>query len=259
MTSDQNNKLAMYGSVEELLKTTTETSGIAGLPAKLTTLTTKLAELRTLAGTQTQPTAGQTASRDQTLANLIDTALEIAGVLGAYAHEHTLRDLSALVDVQRSDFDAVRLIQRPLLAQRVHDAAAGALPQLAGLNLTAETLVAFQAQIDAARGKLNQPRMTVVAKKAATEQLAAAFAAIDGLLAEQIDRLLLPLRKTSPAFYAQYRAARSIVNVPGVRSNLAPTPVTPTASVVPAVVSASAVPVSAIVTAADIAVEPKAA
>ena len=130
MTSDQNNKLAMYGSVEELLKTTTETSGIAGLPAKLTTLTTKLAELRTLAGTQTQPTAGQTASRDQTLANLIDTALEIAGVLGAYAHEHTLRDLSALVDVQRSDFDAVRLIQRPLLAQRVHDAAAGALPSL---------------------------------------------------------------------------------------------------------------------------------
>jgi hypothetical protein len=35
--------------------------------------------------------------------------------------------------------------------------------------------------------------------------------------------------------------------------------VTPTASVVPAMVSASAVPVSAIVTAADIAVEPKAA
>ena len=257
MTSDQNNKLAMYGSVEELLQATTETSGIAGLPAKLTTLRARLGELRALAGTQTQPTAGQTASRDQTLAAMIDTTLEIAGILGAYAHEHTLRDLSALVDVQRSDFDAVRLIQRPLLAQRVHDAAVAALPQLTGLNLPAETLVAFQAQIDAARAKLNQPRMTVVAKKAATEQLAAAFAAVDGLLAEQIDRLLLPLRKTSPVFYAQYQAARSIVNVPGVRSAPAPAnpPVTPTVSVVPAVVSAPAVPVPATASA----VEPKAA
>jgi len=55
VTADQNNKLAMYGSVEELLKATAETSGIAAMPAKLATLSTKLSELHTLAGTQTQP------------------------------------------------------------------------------------------------------------------------------------------------------------------------------------------------------------
>jgi phospholipid/cholesterol/gamma-HCH transport system permease protein len=64
----------------------------------------------------------------------------------------------------------------------------GALPQLAGLNLTVETLVAFQAQIDAARGKLNQPRMTVVAKKAATEQLAA----MDMMAIDPISRVIAP-------------------------------------------------------------------
>jgi len=60
------------------------------MPAKLTTLSTKLSELRTLAGTQTQPTEGQTASRDQMLDRLIDTTLEIAGAVGAHAHEHAI-------------------------------------------------------------------------------------------------------------------------------------------------------------------------
>lgn len=228
MNKIQNNKLTMFGSVEELLMATTETGGIAGLPAKLTALTAKLTELQTLAGTQTQPTEGQTASRDQVLETLVDTALQVAGIVGAYAHEKALPDLAALVDVQRSDFDSVRLVQRPLLAQRVHDAAAGALKVLAHPGVTADTLAAFQTQIDAARVKLKQPRMIVVAKRAATTQLATAFRDIEALLTKQIDRLLLPLAKTSPGFYAQYRAARQIVNVPGGRST--PDPVTPAPS-----------------------------
>jgi hypothetical protein len=232
--------MAMYGSVEELLKATSETSGIAGLPAKLTVLTTKLAELQTLAGIQTQPITGETTARDDVLESLIATTLQLAGIVGAYAHDQKLSDLAALVDVQRSDFDAARTGQRALLAQRVHDAAAGVVTPLANPAVTAETLAAFQTQIDATRLKIKQPRMTIIAKRGATSELAGMFRDIDALLNEQIDRLVLPLRQTNPGFDARYDAARTIVNVPGSRNAQGPTPSATNATTAPAVTAPAA-------------------
>jgi hypothetical protein len=94
------------------------------------------------------------------------------------------------------------------------------------------------------QANINQPRQTIVDKKAATEQLVAAFSDIDALLVEQIDRLLLPLRKTAPEFYARYRSMRMIVNAPGTRSDQATTPPATNATTAPAVTAPAATVVS---------------
>jgi hypothetical protein len=218
MTAEQSNKMTTYENTEVLLVGATETSGVAGLPTVLAAFRHELAGLRALAGIQGQVTRGQTAVRDQMLEAFTDKTLEIAGIVGTYAHAAGLPELSALVDVTRGDINATRLVQRPLLAQRVHDAAAGVLSQLAGFGLTAETLTAFQQQIEAMRANANLPRQKIADRTAVTKEMAAAFRKVDGILVEQIDRLLLPLEKTDPGFHARYQAARRIIGQTGSRS-----------------------------------------
>ena len=243
MTTEQNDKMTAFDNTEVLLVGATETSGIAGFPAVLTAFSNELAGLRTLAGAQEQITCGQTAVRDRMLEAFTDKTLEIAGIVGAYAHDAGLPDLSALVNVTRGDFNAARLVQRPLLAQRVHDAAAGVLPKLAGLGLTAETLAAFQQQIETMRTNANLPRQKIADRQAVTKQLDAAFRRVDGILAERIDRLMLPLEKTNPGFYIRYQAARMVIGSTGSRS-AQPDPTQPAtiASTAPAAPAASPTP-----------------
>jgi hypothetical protein len=52
-------------------------------------------------------------------------------------------------------------------------------------------------------------------KAAATAELAKTFRETDALLEKQIDRLVFPLRKTHPEFYADYQRARQIWDAPG--------------------------------------------
>jgi hypothetical protein len=242
MNKSQLAKLAMYGSTEELLKAIVATSSIVGLPAKLTVYTNKLSALQALEGIQAQPTEGETKSRDDVLDHLIASTLKLAGIVGAYAHDQKLSELSALVDVQRHDFEALRIAQRPLLAQRVHDATEGVMTPLAHPEVTVETLAAFQEEIDAARQKIKQPRMTVVTKRGATSELAKSFREFESFLTGQIDRLVLPLEQTNSGLYARYLAARTIVNVPGVRSAPDPDPTSTTTAPAAAAPAAPASP-----------------
>lgn len=243
MTGQQSDKMTTYDNTEVLLVGATETSGIAGFPVVLTAFLKELAVLRTLAGDQGQVTCGQTAVRDRMLEAFTDKTLEIAGIVGTYAHDAGRPELSALVDVTRGDFNTTRLVHRPLLAQRVHDAAAGVLPELAGLDLTAEKLAAFQQQIADMRANANLPRQKIGDRKAVTKQLAAGFRKVDGILGEQIDRLLLPLEKTNPAFYVRYQAARTVIGQTGSRS-AQPEPTQPATNATTAPAAATAVATS---------------
>lgn len=64
--------------------------------------------------------------------------------------------------------------------------------------------------------RVNLPRETVAARKASTQQLTALYAEGEALFDDGID---LPLRKTSPEFYATYRATRSVVDTRSRRSS----------------------------------------
>jgi len=234
MNKDQVNKLGSYRAVKALLQSTTETSAIAALPARLAAFVTQIEEIDALDRTQNQPLDGRIADRDQLLADMIESTLELAGYALSHARENRLHDLAARVDLAASDFARLRLTRRTGLAQQVHDAIGPVVAQLAGHGVTAATLAGLQTKIDAADTALSQPRVTVAEKRAATAQLAAAFADADQLLNTHIDALLFPLRKTSPEFYAAYQAARTIVDVPGsTRPAAAPTPAAATAATAP--------------------------
>jgi len=108
-------------------------------------------------------------------------------------------------------FRRARRSHRVWFAQRVLDAARTVLPQLGVYGVTAETLSTLEARILTATQRVNLPRETVGAKRAATHQLAAMFAAVDELLRDGIDALVYPMAKSHPEFHTAYQAARLVL------------------------------------------------
>lgn len=221
MNKVQSNKLASYTATEAVLKSNPEIASVTGLPAKVAVLSERIAEINALAGTQTQPLEASTARRDQIFEAMAETTLEVAGAVANVARDHTMPDLLQVVRVGRTAFRHLRRSHRIWIAQRVHDAALSVLDRLGVYGVTAETLATFLARITTASEGVHMPRTTVAAKKAATERLVSLFQATDTLLSEEIDRLVIRLRKVQPEFYAAYRTARRIVDVRGRRAGTA--------------------------------------
>lgn len=212
MNAPSNNKLAMYRAVLALLESSpAPLSGIPALAAKVTLLSGYIAEILQLANTQALPTSGSIADRDKLLADTAHAVQVIAGAVLSYADENQMGELAARVRVRASDFNG-RKEKQLQLATQVHDAAADVVGELADYGVTAAALAALQTQIAGASAALSRPRGTMAARKAATQQMPAVFRKADALLENQIDPLLLPLRKTHPEFYAKYKAARIIID-----------------------------------------------
>jgi hypothetical protein len=218
MDAHKSNKLTMYRSSLALLKSPeAPIGGIPALPGKLTALTNKVAEITALSATQSQPTKGAVTNRDQLIEDTAHAALVIAGAVLSYADEKKLPELAAKVRIKRSDFTQGRKEAAIQLAQQVHEAATVVVGDLADYGVNGAALTDLQSRIATTTEALSRPRSTVTAKKAATGQLPVAFKEADALLENQIDPLLVPLRKTHPEFYAEYKAARIIVDRRGGR------------------------------------------
>jgi hypothetical protein len=227
MNSVQSNKLASYGAVEALLRATPEIADVAGLPDKLAVLSAKVGEINSLAKTQTQPLRASMTERDLVLDEMADQAVEIAGLITTLARDLKAPQLAEAVEVGRSSFRRARRGHRRWFAQRVLDTAQSVLPQLTAYGVTAETLAAFQARIEAASAKVTGTRSTAVEKVASTRRLIELFKEVDELVDDQIDRLVFRLRKNHPAFNARYEEARAVVDRRGSRRETAEAPASP--------------------------------
>lgn len=219
MNAKQTNRLASYTATESLLKAAPEVVGVAGFPAMLATLSAKTGEINRLAKDQTQPLQVRTTERDLILEAMTELTLEVAGFVRAVAREAALPQLALSVQVGLGSFRRARHSHRMWFAQRVLDAAQTVLPQLGAYGVTAATLADLQARILEATQRVNLPRETVAAKRAATLRLVVLLDEVETLLDDGIDPMVFPLRKIHPEFYATYEATRLVVDVPHARES----------------------------------------
>ena len=207
----QHKRLEGYRLIEDLLKTTAETSHLAILPAKLTQFSALLAELNALAQVQLRPTHGQTAERRQRFAAALEAALVVSGLVRSFAADRRDHELAARAQLMPSDFARRRLVLRLMLPQRVHDAAVPHLAELASYGLTSAMLADLQAKIDAAAATFSTPDLARNERTVATARMAEIFFALDALIETHLDALLRPLREMSRDFYFHYRAYRPAI------------------------------------------------
>ena len=64
---------------------------------------------------------------------------------------------------------------------------------------------------------MHEPRRVLSDRKVATAEIEALTQQIDALLQDEIDPLLLPLRRTNPTLWLRYQEARAVFDYPGVR------------------------------------------
>lgn len=210
MTDRQTLLLSSFLATENLLKTTTATAGIAGLPPRLVRLSANTAEINEQATLQLHTVEVPVAHVDHVLTALGDSALTLAGIIRAHAAAARLPDLAREVELAPGSFDRLRKNHRPLVAQKVHDTAERVLADLAPYGVTAATLTDFQARIEAAHEAVTKPRARIAARRNATVRLAELFRETTALLDDEIDSLLFPLRASNPSFYAEYTSTRHV-------------------------------------------------
>jgi hypothetical protein len=208
MNADQLRRFGIYRTLANVLARAPQPGAPVTLPAASATLQTIIERIDLLAQQQAQRTEGDTALRDGAFAAMAETTFDVTGLASAFAHAHRLTELFHNLNITPRAFNRTRLMLRPNSAQHLHDVVHAEMPRLAACGITAEVLADWQAKIDAATTLLMQPLAVAQAKRSATAQLAKEFREADALLTHQIDRLVSPLRKTHPEFYAEYDAAR---------------------------------------------------
>lgn len=217
MNKKQSNKLATYLAVQAVFAANADVAGLPGFPGKLEELGAKVGEIEDLAKSQAQPTQGQTAQREDLFEAMIETTLDVAGVVLAVANRQSLPVLARAVSISRTVFERSRRPHCVWLAERVLEAAQSVASQLVNYGVTETVLQRLQDRIQAAREAVTQPRATIAAKRAASVALGHAYRQADALLRGQIDPLVYALRTSHREFYAAYRSARRVVDVRGTR------------------------------------------
>ena len=208
----------MCRNTSSQLERLTATSECPALVAAHGALITKLDNADAHAAIQRLPIKGRTKDRDAVFTKAWDAAFIVAGLVQAYASANRLHDLVAKVRVKRYFFNRGRIRRRVELAQQIHDAAAGVLPQLASYRINPDTLADLQAKIDEANTLSTVIRSAIVNRKLATESLEEALQQAHDLLKNEIDPLVKSLRDENPAAYALYRSARMIIHLPGAKA-----------------------------------------
>jgi len=203
---------ASFIAAEAVLRGNPEVANVPGLPERVEALSAKVGEINSLAIKQTQPTQASTLGRDQRIEEMVRMALGVAGIVQTMARAGNLRELGRTVRADPAIFRRLGVFDRVWLAQRIHEAAQAHLPELASYGVTAETLATLLSRIDVAEALLQQPRLSVVERRAATQQIETRLREVEGLLKLEIDRLVLQLQESQPGFYAAYVAARSVVD-----------------------------------------------
>lgn len=217
MNTYQENKLAMARAVRAVCQGSTATAGIKAFPAAFAAFNARLDSIEAHARRQAAPLRPKLDERRQQETEMIDAALVIAAAVSTYADQAGLKPLAAQVRVTTGDFNRARPPLRVRLAQQICDAVRPLTAQLADHGVSAVALDALQEKIDAAQSALPVPRQFTAEKKASTAEIVTQMKGLHAILRNQLDPLMLTLRKPNPAFYNEYRAARQILNLPGVR------------------------------------------
>lgn len=179
-------------------------------------LTDNIAEIHALAQEQASR-EGAANAKAYGLEALGDVAFEVGAAVHAYAVVAGELALEGRVDFSRSLI--VRGRAASVLA-RTRDILAAATEQLANLadyGVTQAQLTDFAARIEAFDALHTKPRQQVTKTSVATRNLEVRFRATDVLLNKRLDKLVVRFKTSDPAFYKNYQAARTIVDLPGSR------------------------------------------
>ncbi len=217
MTDPQENKLSMYISVQTVVKK--HNTVWSGLPAYVTAFGEFEGVIQSIQDTrlvQEGDISGVPKDKAQAKEAAIQKAIEVASAVYAYAAKNNNNTLKGKVNYSVSELRKSRdtvLIDR---LQVIHNEANNIVGSLGDYGIDAADLTALQGLIDAYENLVEEPRGAITNRSEATAALPGLFDQGDGLLNEQLDKLMEQFKQNNPKFYVRYFNTRLIIDL-GVR------------------------------------------
>ena len=212
MTNEQSNKLKMAQATQQTIAVhEAEWSGIPGYVQAVATLDTTVSEIADRSRAQSAR-SGHAAAKEEAFEDMVNAAFLVCSGLKALASATGDTKLSAEVDYSRSNLARGREVGVMNRCQTILELGTANAEALAKYNVSATDLKALKSANEAFGEAQPKPRQRKAVAAAATQDLAKLFETLDGVLNNQLDPLTEKFRRTSPAFYHEYRTARSIVD-----------------------------------------------
>ena len=212
MNQLQERKRSMYYVVEEFLATVPAAT-IASMPqfeVVLENFTTTVLEIRQHSESQTQNRVGERILKDDYRLAMCVQAISVSSKIKGYAintdnvvlREEMSQRLSYLIRIA----DTVSAD----VCQFVHEKGIALLVVLADYGVTQEILDVLQKRIDDFRNSIPKPRMGIVERKKATDDIKVLFAKCDAYL-KTIGSLVDMLQYSDSKFYDTFYSSRRII------------------------------------------------
>ncbi len=218
MRNRTKNKLRMYQAVMRVIQSNNASwNGLVAFEDAVTRFSQKVTELENLTYKKSKALMGMKSKRDKKREEVAEQAQYVANALCAYASK--IGDEKLKVD---SHYSPTRLKYSPVsvFLQIVNGLINAANDHLADL----EDYGVNQAKVDdltLAHMEFieigNLPRQAVVSRKVMTRKIKETVSEIDGVLNDQLDKLIVLLTDQDPTFVMTYEGARTIIDRPATR------------------------------------------
>lgn len=206
MTTNQENKLQMYQTVERYLLTHAET--VRTLPnyeSSFAAMQHCVRQINVHKQVQEVNSTGVAEQKQQRKEALLQAAMEMVSKLKAYATFSGQTVLLREIDFSESNLRqasvSVLTDRARIILSRAQEHAAA----LAEYRLQPEQLTALQTDVDSFVATIPDPRLSTMTRKSATDILKNCYAEVDVLLKEKIDIVVAILRSS-------HQDARTIVD-----------------------------------------------
>jgi len=212
MNDRQESKYNMYLAVEKVIdKYQAVWSGNQGFSDAVTSYKGKLKDIKLLTEVQEKKNTG--IRKDKVIAwdTMRDEALVIGGAVYAYATSINNQTLKDAVNYTATDLSKVRDTLAAERCRVILDEANDVAANLINFGISAQQLLDYEQLIIAFETLLVAPRMAIVTKKGATKALKTVMSDTDGILKDQMDRIMPQFKLSAPDFYVDYFNARIII------------------------------------------------
>ncbi len=161
---------------------------------------------------------GATDEKAQALTALAESAFEVAAATRAFAKATGDRYLAGQVNFSASEI--TRGSDRAVISrcEAILETAGEAVDSLAEYQITAAKLKSLEKRIADFRAVQPKPRQARSTSSAATSQLPKLFLRASELIKDELDGLAVQFKASAPAFYAEYRSARTVISAAATRN-----------------------------------------
>lgn len=216
MNKNQINKSRMYFACDLVLDNHQElVSAMPELLAAHESLKEKLLLIEQYRQVQEVDSTGITINKSKLRIDLSKLILQFTGVLKAYATINKDEVLKAKASYNTSDLSRVSDPVLYDIGRLLFSLATPLKLDLERFFLTQEGFDGLETLLDKFKTSIPEKRIAIGTSKLSTKHIQETFAAIDVLLKEEIDVLLLPFQFMHEDFYNEYKNARIIIDYVG--------------------------------------------